>query len=626
MAPSRVFSSLAATSSLRTQAPPVRASRRLETRLMMGYIFVHRVPKEPPPPDARWTKINRLLVNPQALDDGGERYEARDDFVVVLRVLSKEEILTYADATVKIRAARGVEDEARDERKIKRIPPPSPAPEEDASDGDDEGNNSERSHKRKLASLRPTQQESHDLQKEEIPRDSRWTKIDRKIVSPERLTQAGESFEERDDFSPRVGSAKSAQLLMGPLEKRMTGVLMMKERLPGYDDPAVRRSFTEAYTAFTEVTFRSRMVQERYVEDLVLVFYANALKSLQRGTPPGDDSWKNLIYRHVALFLRLLSSTMKDHGYGKDRPDLMSRLATAEKKLLRDDQDDKSNKSWSSVRSFLYEDEVEAGSATALLVSRADRMEEGGDVREGREDRGTPMLEQPPIPPGHETDLEKTIAVIARMKSVTKRIQQKWDTLHPLIDPPEAFLEEGKRLESVLGFLKATKPKEYELDDATIKDLRQLLISCLEIARKVDKIFKEEEPTRDEDGKLTRPRKIVGPPFKSRLLAEEFIQGVIRDVRFIATNMQVGLVTKEQPTPTLPTNPRKSTKKRPYPPPPPRHSSTTPCTSPRPSFHLCPALHFLLRNYRYNHIPMHLRLCRLLLSVHFKRLLEAPCR
>lgn len=56
-----------------------------------------------PPPDARWTKINRLLVNPQALDDGGERYEARDDFVIVLRVLSKEEIQAYADATAKIR-------------------------------------------------------------------------------------------------------------------------------------------------------------------------------------------------------------------------------------------------------------------------------------------------------------------------------------------------------------------------------------------------------------------------------------------------------------------------------------------------------------------------------------------
>ncbi|KFY82839.1 hypothetical protein V500_10297, partial [Pseudogymnoascus sp. VKM F-4518 (FW-2643)] len=139
-----------------------------------------------------------------------------------------------------------------------------------------------------------------------------------------------------------VGSAKSAKLphgFMGPLEKRMTGVIMMRERLPGYNDPAVKRSFAEAYTAFTEATFRRRMEQERRVEDLVLIFYSNAVKSLQKGKPPGDDSWKNLLDRHVALFLRLLSNTMKDHGYDKDRPELMSRLATLEKKLLTDDQD-----------------------------------------------------------------------------------------------------------------------------------------------------------------------------------------------------------------------------------------------------------------------------------------------
>ncbi|KAE8445214.1 hypothetical protein EG329_013586 [Mollisiaceae sp. DMI_Dod_QoI] len=49
------------------------------------------------PPGARWTKISRKLVNPEALEVGKERYEARDDFVIVLRVLSgQEEIQDYA--------------------------------------------------------------------------------------------------------------------------------------------------------------------------------------------------------------------------------------------------------------------------------------------------------------------------------------------------------------------------------------------------------------------------------------------------------------------------------------------------------------------------------------------------
>jgi hypothetical protein len=55
------------------------------------------------PPDARWTKISRRLVNPEALDLGKERYEAREGFVIVLRVLSREEVQGYAEVTQLIR-------------------------------------------------------------------------------------------------------------------------------------------------------------------------------------------------------------------------------------------------------------------------------------------------------------------------------------------------------------------------------------------------------------------------------------------------------------------------------------------------------------------------------------------
>jgi hypothetical protein len=55
------------------------------------------------PPGARWTKISRKIVNPDALTIGKERFEVRDDFVIVLRVLSKEEIQAYAVATQQLR-------------------------------------------------------------------------------------------------------------------------------------------------------------------------------------------------------------------------------------------------------------------------------------------------------------------------------------------------------------------------------------------------------------------------------------------------------------------------------------------------------------------------------------------
>jgi rubredoxin len=54
------------------------------------------------PPGARWTKIDRRLVSPAALE-GQERFEERPDYVIVLRVLNKEEIHDYAVRTAKIR-------------------------------------------------------------------------------------------------------------------------------------------------------------------------------------------------------------------------------------------------------------------------------------------------------------------------------------------------------------------------------------------------------------------------------------------------------------------------------------------------------------------------------------------
>jgi hypothetical protein len=60
--------------------------------------------KDGVPPSARWTKISRKLVNPEALELGKERYEAREDFVIVLRVLSRDEVQTYAEVTERIRS------------------------------------------------------------------------------------------------------------------------------------------------------------------------------------------------------------------------------------------------------------------------------------------------------------------------------------------------------------------------------------------------------------------------------------------------------------------------------------------------------------------------------------------
>ncbi|KAK5742012.1 hypothetical protein LTR17_003520 [Elasticomyces elasticus] len=67
------------------------------------------------PPGARWTKIDRRLVNPQALEEAKERFEERLDCVIVLRVLTKEDIQKLADRTSALRDERY--EEERQERK-----------------------------------------------------------------------------------------------------------------------------------------------------------------------------------------------------------------------------------------------------------------------------------------------------------------------------------------------------------------------------------------------------------------------------------------------------------------------------------------------------------------------------
>lgn len=69
------------------------------------------------PPGARWTKIDRRLVNPESLKEAQERFEERQDHVIVLRVLNKDEIQKLADRTKEIRDERHEREERREPRR-----------------------------------------------------------------------------------------------------------------------------------------------------------------------------------------------------------------------------------------------------------------------------------------------------------------------------------------------------------------------------------------------------------------------------------------------------------------------------------------------------------------------------
>ena len=143
------------------------------------------------------------------------------------------------------------------------------------------------------------------------------------------------------DFSS-IRDSKSTRLphgFTGELDKRITGVLVGRERMPEYNDPLVKRTFATFLNEFKNPTFRKSMEKDRRVEDLLLIFFSKATSELQKGKASEDDSWKLMVDRHVALFVRLISSTLKKDDWARDRPELTSRLQTLESKLLVHAQD-----------------------------------------------------------------------------------------------------------------------------------------------------------------------------------------------------------------------------------------------------------------------------------------------
>jgi hypothetical protein len=126
---------------------------------------------------------------------------------------------------------------------------------------------------------------------------------------------------------------------MSALDKRLTGVLMGKEKMPEYNDSLVKRTFATFLNEFKNPAFRKSVEKDRRVDDLVLIFFSKTTQELMKGKLPGDGSYKLMVDRHVALFLRLISSILKDNDWARERPELASRLQTMEKKLLVHDQD-----------------------------------------------------------------------------------------------------------------------------------------------------------------------------------------------------------------------------------------------------------------------------------------------
>ncbi|EGS18821.1 uncharacterized protein CTHT_0054310 [Thermochaetoides thermophila DSM 1495] len=109
------------------------------------------------------------------------------------------------------------------------------------------------------------------------------------VAAPKRLQRAHSSS--ISELVKEIGpsghpAAKLPSNFSRTLAKRMSGVVTGAEKLPGYNDASLKRSFAEAYTAFTAKEFQKSLDKDRKVEDLVLIFYSAATKAQGRGRPP----------------------------------------------------------------------------------------------------------------------------------------------------------------------------------------------------------------------------------------------------------------------------------------------------------------------------------------------------
>ena len=143
------------------------------------------------------------------------------------------------------------------------------------------------------------------------------------------------------DFSKTrdTKSEKYPHAFVKALDTKLKAIITGTEKRPEYSDPAVRSSFAIFLNHFSAPSFRKQAEESKRAEDLVLMFYSKAMGELSRGKSPHDEAVKRTADRHLALFVRLMGSVLKEKGWAEERKDLAVRLNNLEKKLYQHEED-----------------------------------------------------------------------------------------------------------------------------------------------------------------------------------------------------------------------------------------------------------------------------------------------
>lgn len=138
----------------------------------------------------------------------------------------------------------------------------------------------------------------------------------------------------RHGSSAKANTTRFSDGFMLELDKRIAWILAGKERMPGYNNALVKRTFSVFLSESKHTAFRKSMDKDGSFEGLLSFFCSIATTELLKSNPLDHNRWNIILYHHVASFVRLVSSTLVANGWSEDRPGLCSRLQGLESDLL----------------------------------------------------------------------------------------------------------------------------------------------------------------------------------------------------------------------------------------------------------------------------------------------------
>jgi len=103
-------------------------------------------------------------------------------------------------------------------------------------------------------------------------------------------------------------------------------------RDPKYQDQLIRATFGAYFNHYVDPSYLRQLKENRKIEEIILIFYSKATAELKKRTT--DDEWRYLVDQHVATFIRAIQDCMKENHLAASAPELMTRLAGYESKLL----------------------------------------------------------------------------------------------------------------------------------------------------------------------------------------------------------------------------------------------------------------------------------------------------